>query len=255
MILGVIQARMNSERLPGKVLLPMENKPILWHIHKRLTFSKKLDKICISTSNNSSDDPIMEFAKKNNIEIFRGSEENLISRHLGAAKLFDAQVIVRITADDPLIDPKIIDDLISFYEQNPDADFICNNKERTFPVGLDVEIIPIKTLKKFEAKSNDSIFYEFFISNYIFEHPNQFKSIGMKLDKPLLERWTLDYPEDYEFIKEIYSHLYKKNSIFLMNDILNLLNKKPSLRRINLMHYTKFSHLKYKKLKNSHEKI
>lgn len=254
MILGIIQARMNSERLPGKVLLPLLDKSILWHIHNRLRFSKKLDQICISTSNNSSDDPIMEFAKKNNIKIYRGSEENLILRHLGAAKSFNADVIVRITADDPLIDPEIIDDLISLYEKNLDADFICNNKERTFPVGLDAEIIPVKTLKKFESISNDPIFHEFFISNYIFEHPNDFKSKGLKLDKPFLERWTLDYSEDYEFIKQIYSHLYKKNKIFSMKDILTLLNEKPELRTINLMHYSNFSHLKYKKLKSSKKK-
>jgi spore coat polysaccharide biosynthesis protein SpsF len=249
MILGVIQAHMNSQRLPGKVLLPILKKPILWHIYHRLTFSKKLDKICISTSKNPSDDPIVDFAKENNIKIFRGNEENLILRHLGAAELFSADVIVRITADDPLVDPKIIDDLISLYEQNPDIDFVCNNKERTFPVGLDIEIIPIKTLKKFASISEDPIFYEFFISNYIFEHPNNFKSIGLKLDKPLLERWTLDFPEDYEFIKQIYSHLYEKNRNFLMKDILMLLNKKPELRSINSMRYSESSHLKYKKSK------
>ena len=249
MILGVIQAHMNSQRLPGKVLLPILKKPILWHIYHRLTFSKKLDKICISTSKNPSDDPIVDFAKENNIKIFRGNEENLILRHLGAAELFSADVIVRITADDPLVDPKIIDDLISLYEQNPDTDFVCNNKERTFPVGLDIEIIPIKTLKKFASISEDPIFYEFFISNYIFEHPNNFKSIGLKLDKPLLERWTLDFPEDYEFIKQIYSHLYEKNRNFLMKDILMLLNKKPEIRSINSMHYSESSHLKYKKSK------
>jgi len=249
MILGVIQARMNSQRLPGKVLLPILDQPILWHIFHRLKFSKKLDEICISTSKNPSDDPIVDFAKENNIKIFRGSEENLILRHLGAAEFFGADVIVRITADDPLVDPKIIDDLISLYEKNPDMDFVCNNKERTFPVGLDVELIPVKTLKKFESLSEDPIFYEFFISNYIFEHPNNFKSIGLKLDKSFQERWTLDFPEDYEFIKQIYSHLYQKNSHFSMKDILTLLNKKPELRTINSMHGSEFSHLKYEKLK------
>jgi len=250
MILGVIQARMNSKRLPRKVLLPILNKPVLWHIYERLTFCKKLNEICISTSENSSDDPIAEFAKENNIKIFRGSEKNLILRHLGAAELFNADVIVRVTADDPLIDPQIIDELISLYQQNPDVDFVSNNKERTFPVGLDVEIIPTKTLKKFVPISNDKIFYEFFISNYIYEHPNDFKSLGLKLEKPHLERWTLDFPEDYAFIKQIYSHLYEKNKNFSMKDILTLLDKNPELRTINSMYYSEFSHQKYKKLKS-----
>lgn len=249
MILGVIQARLNSKRLPGKVLLPILGKPILWHIYQRLKFSTKLDEICISTSKNSSDDSIEHFAKENNIKIFRGSEEDLILRHLGAAELFNADVIVRITADDPLVDPKIIDDVISLYQQNPEVDFVCNNKERTFPVGLDIELIPVKTLKKFESINNDPIFYEFFIGNYIFEHPSTFKSIELRLDKPILERWTLDFSEDYEFIKQIYLHLYEKNRNFSMNDILKLLNKKPELRSINSMHYSEFSHLKYKKFR------
>jgi len=249
MILAVIQARMSSSRLPGKVLLPILGKPVIWHIYNRLKFSKKLNEICISTSTDSLDDPIVQFAKENEIKYFRGSSKNLVSRHLGAANFFNADVVVRITSDDPLVDPKVVDKLITIYENNPDSDFVSNSKEHTFPVGLEVEVMPKQTLEKLLSISNDPIFHEFFISNYIYEHPNEFKSIGYKLKKSNLLRWTLDYPEDYEFIKKIYGHLYSTKEVFHMKDIISLLREKPDLKKINLMHYSEFSHLKYEKRK------
>ena len=118
MILGIIQARMSSTRLPGKVLLPVLEKPIIAHIYERMKFSKKIDLICVSTSENSTDDKIEEFCKENKIEVFRGSEENLVSRHLGAAKKYNADAIVRITADCPLIDPEIVDEVINKFFTN-----------------------------------------------------------------------------------------------------------------------------------------
>ena len=238
MILGVIQARMDSKRLPGKVLLPILGKPILWHIYNRLQFSKKLDEICISTSTNHEDDEIIKFAQTNKIKYFRGNENNVIIRHLGAANNFHADVIVRITADNPLVDPEIIDELISLYENNPELDFLSNNKVHTFPIGLDIEVIPKKTLDKFIPISEDPYFYESFIGKYIYDHPNDFKSKALRLQKPNLLRWTLDYPEDYEFIKEVYSNLYNEKKIFYMRDILKLLDIKPEIKKINTMHYS-----------------
>lgn len=240
---------MNSKRLQGKVLLPILGKSIVWHIYQRLKFSKKINEICISTSINPSDDPIVKFAQENNMKYFRGSEDNLVSRHLGAANFFNADVIVRITADDPLVDPTIVDELIELYEKNPNIDFVCNYKERTFPIGLDAEVIPTKTLEKFLPISENPTFHEFFISNHIFEHPELFKSLGMTLDQPRLLRWTIDYKEDYEFIKQIYSNLYEKDKVFHMKDIFKLLEKNKELNEINSMHYSEFSHLKYERQK------
>jgi spore coat polysaccharide biosynthesis protein SpsF len=253
MNLAVIQARMDSTRLPGKVLLPILDKPVLWHIFNRLQFSKKIDKICISTSDRSIDNPIADFAQQNGINCFRGSDDDLISRHLGAANMFDGDVIIRVTADDPLVDPEIIDQLILKYEKNPTVDFVSNRKQSTFPVGLEVEVFPKKILEKFLPISKNKTFYEFFISNYIFENSDQFPSIDISLDKPELQRWTLDYIEDYTFMKEIFSHLYKFGKIFYMNDILNLLKDHPELKKINLMHYSEFSHLKYEQQKSKHD--
>jgi|SaaInlStandDraft_2_1057019.scaffolds.fasta_scaffold130699_1 spore coat polysaccharide biosynthesis protein SpsF len=250
MNIALIQARMASTRLPGKVLLPILDKPVLWHIHNRLKYSTKIDKICISTSTDISDDPIETFAKNNNILCYRGSPDNLVSRHLDAAKLFNADLIVRITADDPLVDPKIIDELITLYEKNHRLHFLSNSKDHTYPVGLEVEIFPICTLENLLPISNNPIFYEFFISNYILEHPEKFRTAHITLNSPKNQRWTLDYPEDYEFIKQIFSNLFKKSEIFHMDEILDFLEKNPHLLQINTMHYSEFSHLKYKKLKD-----
>jgi spore coat polysaccharide biosynthesis protein SpsF len=255
MNLAIIQARMDSTRLPGKVLLPILDKPVLWHIFNRLTFSKKIDKICISTSNRSIDDPIATFSKENKIDCFRGSADDLISRHLGAANMFDGDILIRVTADDPLVDPQIIDQLILEYEKNSKLDFVSNREPSTFPVGLEVEVFPKKTLEKFSSICTNKIFYEFFISNYIFENSDMFVSKNITLEKPEIQRWTLDYVEDYIFIKQIFSHLYKFGEIFNMHDILKLLKNNPDFKKINSMHYSEFSHLKYQqqKLENKND--
>jgi len=245
MILGIIQARMSSSRLPGKVLLPVLEKPIIWHIFQRMKFSKKIDKICVSTSTNPKDDKIEEFCSLNDIDVVRGSEENLIARHLEAAKKFDADTIVRITADCPFVDPEIIDELIEIHEKNPDADYISNVIKRTYPVGLDVEIIPSRILEKFLPQSENSIFFEYFIGLHMIDNPKEFKCIGLELPEEKTLRWTIDYSEDYEFVKKIYSLLYKENQIFLMKDIMSILKKFPEIVRINSMHVKEFSYLKY----------
>ena len=247
MILGIIQARMQSRRLPGKVLLPLEDKPVLWHIFSRLTKSKLIDEVCISTSTNPTDDKIEKFAHEYGIKIFRGSEENLVKRHLDAGKKFNADVIVRVTGDCPLVDPKIVDKVIRVYLEDKKLDFASNSKTKTYPIGLDVEVFPVKTLEKIFSISEDSVFYEYFISNYIYENPSIFKSKGISLNKANLLRWTLDYPEDYTFFKKIFGELYLDNKIFHMDDVLNFLKEHMEISKINSMHYNEFSHLKYQR--------
>jgi spore coat polysaccharide biosynthesis protein SpsF len=249
MILGVIQARMSSTRLPGKVLLPILGKPVIWHIHERMKCSKNLDSICVSTSTDSMDDEIEEFCKQNKIECFRGSQENLVSRHLGAAKKFDADAIVRITADCPFVDPEIIDEMIELYKKNPDADYVSNGIKMTYPIGLDVEIIPTRILEKFLPKSENPIFYEYFIGLHMIDNQKEFRCIGLELPKQKILRWTLDYEEDFEFVKKIYDLLYYQNKIFLMKDIFSLIKKYPKISKINSMHVENYSYLKYEKEK------
>jgi len=249
MNLGIIQARMGSSRLPRKVLLPLLDKPVLWHVYNRLSHSKLIDEICISTSINPLDDVIEKFAKENEIKFHRGSENNLVKRHLEATKKFNADLITRVTADCPLVDPEIVDEVITLFKNNESLDFVSNAKEKTYPEGLGVEVFPTRTLEKLLPISENPIFYEYFISNYIYEHPNIFKSEGISLGKPNLLRWTLDYLEDYEFIKKVYEHLYDENEIFHMRDVLDLLKECPEIGEINSKFVSEFSHLKYQEQK------
>lgn len=231
-ILGIIQARMSSTRLPNKVMLPIVGKPILWHIYNRLG-KCNVDQICIATSTNTSDDEIEKFALKENIEIFRGSEELVLIRLLGAAKRFKADAIVRITADCPFVDPKIVNQLLYIYRHNSNLDFVSNTIERTFPDGLDAEVISTKFLEKLSNNLQDDFFQQWF-ATYMIENYKQFNCMNYVHITNLSHlRWTVDYEEDYEFIKSIYNELYPKMNIFYLDDILELLTKKPHLSKIN----------------------
>ncbi len=248
-ILGVIQARMSSTRLPTKVMLPILDQPILWHINHRLKKSH-VDDICIATSTNPNDDKIVQFAIKENIQYFRGSETLVLDRLIGAAEKFNADAIVRITADCPLCDPNIINDMIKIYKDQKGLDFISNTIERTFPDGLDVELMSRGFLHKLSNSLQDSFLREWF-PMYIVENCKQFRFVSYTNKNNLSHlRWTVDFAEDYEFIKKIYEDLYLKFDVFDMQNILDLLKNKPELTKINQKYSANTSSIIYRNLKN-----
>ncbi len=233
-IIGIIQARMNSERLAGKVMLDIMGKPMIWHMYNRLKNSKLLSNVVISTGESVNNLSICEYAQNENIPYFSGSELDLIDRLYQTAIKFNATAIVRVTADCPLVDPQIIDQLISeFIKKHDDYDIITNCNTRTFPHGLDVEIYSINILKKLWQEIKEPQLREWF-PLYIEKNLTKFRILNIKnsIDESSL-RWTVDYPEDFEFIKKIYENLYNENTIFGMNDVLNLLKIKPNLSQIN----------------------
>lgn len=236
-IIVTIQARMGSVRLPKKVMLPILEKPILWHIYNRLKYCDNVDLICIATSTNPLDDEIEDFALKEHIPIFRGPEKILIERLLNAAKKFGADAIVRITGDCPLVDPKIVDQLIHLYKIKPEVEFVSNTLQRTFPDGLDAEVISTKLLEKLEAELTDEDEREYFV-NHVIKNHSKYQCANYSQSKNLSHlRWTSDYKEDYEFVKKIYERLYEKSRIFYMQNILELLEKNPDLITINQKHF------------------
>jgi len=233
---AIIQARFGSTRLPGKVLNEISGKPMLWHIINRLRRCKNIDTIVLATSELKNNDVIEKFSKENDIPIFRGSEEDVLSRYYYAAKQFNADIIVRLTGDCPLIDPKIVDEVVLSHI-NSSVDYTSNVVKRTFPRGLDVEVINFQTLKKtFEAASEKD--QREHVTPYLLENPDIFKLKSIeargKIRRPDI-RITVDTPEDLKFIRNIYSNLYKKNEIFYIEDVINLLNQKPELMEINKM--------------------
>jgi len=231
---AIIQARMTSTRLPGKVLMDIRGKPILWHVMNRLKFSKKLDDIILAIPDTKENDILEKFAKDKKIKYFRGSEEDVLSRYYETARKFKCDTIVRITSDCPLIDPQIVDLTIEQHF-NSDADYTSNSLKRTFPQGLDNEVFNSKTLEKVYKKANKSYQREH-VTPYIYEHPEIFKLRNVeakrKLKRPAL-RLTVDTKEDLELISEIYKYLYKPKKIFYAEEIISLLTKHPELIKIN----------------------
>jgi|TARA_B110000495_G_C23043752_1_gene628665 spore coat polysaccharide biosynthesis protein SpsF len=236
MILGIIQARMGSTRLPGKVMMEILNKPFLWHIYQRLKTCKNLENICIATSTDTSNDILEDFATYEKIPLFRGSESRLVDRLLGAAKKFNATAIVRITADCPLVDPILVDQLISVFNKHSSIDFVSNTLERTFPDGLDVEIISVNFLERLSKILLTDNQQEYF-TDYIIKNSIKFNCKNIKNEINLANyRLTLDYDEDLKLISKIYDDLSCKSKIFTTNDILLLLKQNPNLLNINKMH-------------------
>ncbi len=231
-VAAIIQARMTSTRLPGKVLMNIEQKPMLWHIINRLKSSVKIDDIILAIPDTKENDSLEIFSKKNNIDYFRGSEEDVLSRYYNSAKKYHAEVVVRITADCPLIDPEVVDMAIEKHLASG-ADYTSNILERTFPRGLDVEVFNSKALAKSYKEAKESYQKEH-VTPYIWELPEKFHLANIENPENFSHmRWTVDEREDLEFVREIYKRLSKTGKIFLMRDITNLLKKYPELMEIN----------------------
>lgn len=233
-ILGVIQVRMGSTRLPLKALLPVMDKPLLWYLYERISSSRLIERIVIATSDAKENLPIVKFAEENNIDYFAGSEKDLLDRHYKTMEKFKAGIMVRVTGDCPLIDPEVVDKVIKRYIDNQaDYDYVSNAVRPTYPDGLDVDVLPFSTIKKMRDEVKDQFWREWF-NSYIVEHPEEFRIANVMHEKDLSAlRWTIDYSEDYSFMKEIFSRLYPGKKIFLMEDILKLMEKEPWLYEIN----------------------
>lgn len=244
MIVGVVQVRIGSIRLKQKALKPILGKPLLKIIIDRLMHSKKLDKIVIATTNNIEDKVILNFAKEYGIDSYAGSEIDLVDRMFQTAKKFKADAIVRITGDCPLVDPKIVDNIIEIYYNNREIDYVSNIYPPTYPDGLDVELFPFKMLE-FLWNNVDDTFLRECLSGYIIKNQDKFKVVNYSYPKDLSSlRWTVDYEEDYEFVLKIFEKLSRDGSIFYMEDILELLHFEPDLLKINAGHVRNEADLK-----------
>jgi spore coat polysaccharide biosynthesis protein SpsF (cytidylyltransferase family) len=239
-VVAIIQARMGSTRLPGKVLLKIQGKPILWHIVNRLKFSKYINNIVISTSTSRSDDKIELFAKGNNIDFFRGSENDVLDRVYKTALKFSADTILRITGDCPCVDPFLIDNLIKMFETQK-YDYVAiatgagviNVKENKFPDGLDAEYFSFETLKNTWENAKSPIDREH-VTPYMWKVKGRFRNgtLYSKNDYSNI-RLTLDHKEDLNLIKKIYDALYEKDRCFNLKDIIKLIESNPNLVEMN----------------------
>lgn len=236
-IVTVIQARTGSSRLPNKVLMHLAGKSLLERMLERVQWSDLAGKIIVATTEEKSDDVIQEICKKNNFLIYRGSTEDLLDRHYQAAKLLNADAVVKIPSDCPLIDFRIIDKVIDYFIKNSEKfDFVSNLHPATYPDGNDVEIMHFSVLEDAWKNAKRKLEREH-TTPYIWENPDKFRIGNVEwetgLNYSMSHRFTIDYPEDYEFIRRIYDELYNKNPKFGLTDILKLLEEKPEIKKIN----------------------
>jgi glutamate-1-semialdehyde 2,1-aminomutase/spore coat polysaccharide biosynthesis protein SpsF len=232
-VVAIIQARMGSKRLPKKVLMNIKEKPMLWHVIKRVSSAKLVDEVVIATSRALEDSRIEEFAKKNGFNIFRGSEYNCLDRYYKAAKKFSVDTIVRITADCPLICPEVIDKVISEYLKG-DYDYVTNTLFYTYPDGCDVEVFSFKALEKAWRECKDPVDREH-VTSYI-RNTGKFKIKNVESEDSLNSKeckWSVDRIEDLKFVREVYKYLYKNGRIFSMKEIMDLLERYPEIKNIN----------------------
>lgn len=236
MNLGLIQVRLDSTRLPKKALADLAGKPVLWHIVNRLRASRLLDRVVVATSGEPEDEPIRAFAAAGGMDFYAGDKNDLISRLYGAAREFESDVVVRVTGDCPLVDPRLVDQMIQLYLNNQQVDLVVNTHPPTFPDGLDLEVLPFKTLDRLDKEVKSPFWREWF-TTYVADPANGFNILNLAYPKDLSAmRWTLDYQEDLDFLKEIYCRLGRDNQVFCMTDVLALLEETPELSCINQGH-------------------
>ncbi len=236
-ILIVVQARMQSTRLPGKIMLPILGESLLSRMIERLKMIRYNAEILIATSSEKEDEIIENEAKKIGVHCFRGDLNNLLDRHYQASKLFDAELIVKIPSDCPLIDPKIIDKVFDYYYKNEGQfNYVSNLHPATFPDGNDVEIMTIDCLQKTWLEASKPLELEH-TTPYIWENPDKYAIGNVEwetgLDFSMSHRFTIDYLEDYLFIKSVYGELYPQKPNFNLYDILTFLKNKPEIFEIN----------------------
>ena len=228
----IIQARINSSRLPRKVLKKIEGKTVLEHVIERIKKVQNCSKIILATTDKKQDDILERMAKKLNIPVFRGSEDDVLDRYYQAAKLFKIDPIIRITADCPLIDSRVVERAIDIYLKG-NYDYVSNIRPPTFPDGLDVEIFSFKALEKSWKEAGMRSEREH-VTSYILKNPRIFKMGNLANNDNISHlRLTLDRNEDILLIRRIYKELYSENPFFGLIDIIKLFKEKPELIKIN----------------------
>lgn len=241
-VAAIIQARMGSTRLPGKILKTVNGKTLLEYQIERVRRAKLIDEIIIATTTKDSDDPIVQLCQQLSIPYYRGSEDDVLSRYYEAAIKNNVQVIVRLTSDCPIIDPEIIDETIRVYIDNKNkVDYVSNTLERTFPRGLDTEVFTFDVLKQAHETSKEKIYREH-VTSFIYGNPDTFTLKNVSSPNDYSEhRWTVDTEEDFILIKNILQALYPVDKEFKLEDIIKMLNENPEWKEIN-------SHIEQKKL-------
>lgn len=230
-VVAIIQARMGSSRLPGKVLKDLQGESVLARVLQGVGRANLIDELLVATTDQRADDAIVEECRRGAVSVFRGDEEDVLDRYFQAAQQSKADVVVRVTSDCPLIDPEITDKTIrAFLDQRPD--YAANCLARTYPRGLDTEVMTVQALER-AWRSAHQPYQRTHVTPYIYEHPEEFKILEVTGEADYSDhRWTLDTPEDLEFIRAVYARLQGRGD-FLWRDVLQVLEREPELLALN----------------------
>lgn len=241
---AIIQARMSSSRLPGKVLKEAGGRVLLERMVERVRRASSVKRVVVATTVDPSDDEIASFCQARGIDFTRGSLQDVLDRYYQAARQFKAETIVRLTGDCPLIDPILIDEVVNALVEQK-ADFACNRLPppftRTYPIGLDVEAVTYSALQRAWTEATEKHEREHVLP-YLYEVPGRFKVVQLNYSEDLGKlRWTLDTPEDLEFLRAVYAGLDNRND-FTWLEVLQLVREHPELAQINadVKHKTMF---------------
>jgi len=227
----VLQARMSSTRLPGKVLRKINNQPMIyWQIH-RILQSKKIKELVVAISDDSSDDVLADYLNSINQKIVRGSLHNVLDRFIKAEEIYKSQVTIRLTADCPLVMPELIDQFIGVF-LNSKADYLSNTIEPTYPDGLDIEIFRPRALEQLSSFQISDLEKEH-VTLGIINRKEKFKLMGFQNDLNLSHfRWTVDDKRDFEFVSMIYQNFKNQELTFNLSDLLDFFRRFPGLNQI-----------------------
>lgn len=240
-VVAIIQARMGSTRLPGKVLKTVNGIPLLTYQLERLKTVKTIDELVIATTTKEADEPIVAFCLEHGIPYYRGSETDVLARFYMAAKQFQADAVVRLTSDCPIIDPNVVEEVINTYKTGM-YDYVSNTMERSYPRGMDTEMFSMTNLEK-AYQASKRLFEREHVTPYFYLNPTLFKlgNVCCKHGDVSAHRWTVDTEEDFIVIKKIIEELHSLNPFFTLEDTLKLVNANPEWNKIN-------AHIEQKKL-------
>ncbi len=232
-VVVVVQARMGSSRLPGKVLMDLHGRPLLERQIERLRRSLTPDAIVIATSTHAHDDAIADLATTLGIGVFRGDEEDVLARYAGAAAASHADIVVRITADCPLVDPEVLDRCVARLLEDDDLDYVSNTLQRTYPRGLDVEVFTRAVLDRAHHEARDPDDREH-VTRFVWRQPERFRLGGVaeREDHSAL-RWTVDTQEDLDVVRAVYDDLYPTRPDFGYADALAHAAEHPDVHARN----------------------
>ncbi len=236
-VVAIIQARMGSTRLPGKVLRVLGSATVLEHVIHRVRRAPNIDDVVVATTESPNDVAIVEEARRLGVNVFCGSEVDVLSRYYFAAKQVNADVVLRVTSDCPLLDPEVmramVDKFQTLQRDYESVDYLSNTLTRTYPRGLDVEVFTFEALERAYREATSPAEREH-VTPYLYRYPEKFR-IGQYLSDVdhSRYRWTLDTEDDWQLLKQIFDRLGKGSANFSTGEVMELLVKEPQLAKVN----------------------